>query len=251
MKKTAYNLEQQSFSEPVKKTKKVKRTKKPPVSVTIEEPAEHVMLDAMTAEEVEQIPETYQQMELEPEKARIINFHTDLNEETAGQIVSAMLNMHHNSRFHLIDEAGSQKIYHGTKPLDFYISTFGGSAVEMFGIHDLMVKLRDDMPIRTFGLGKVMSAGVLLLASGTPGHRYVGRHTRLMIHSLQAGYQGPMHELETEYEETHWLQKQYFRVLSEHTNMNQKFIKKLMDRHTNVYISAEEAIEYGIADEMM
>jgi len=251
MKKVVYNLEKKSFSEPEKKAKKVKKAKKQPKVVPTEEPVECVALNELTTEEVGQIPETYQQVEFEPEKPRIINFHTDLNEETAGQIVSAMLNMHHNSRFHLIDEAGSSKIYQGTKPLDFYISTFGGSAVEMFGIHDLMVKLRDEMPIRTFGLGKVMSAGVLLLASGTSGCRYVGRHTRLMIHSLQAGYQGPMHELETEYEETHWLQKQYFRVLSEHTNMSQKFIKKLMDRHTNVYISAEQAIEFGIADEMM
>jgi len=208
----------------------------------------------MTEEEIDEIPMSYQQVDTEPAKSRSINFHAELNEETAGQIVTGMLNLHNNSLFHLIDqdpEGTPEKVYYGNKPMKFYISTFGGSAVEMFGIHDLMINIREETPIHTYGIGKVMSAGVLLLASGTQGHRYIGRHTRLMIHSLQAGYQGPMHELETEYEETHWLQKQYFRVLSEHTNMSQKFIKKLMDRHTNVYISAEEAIEYGIADEMM
>ena len=96
-----------------------------------------------------------------------------------------------------------------------------------------------------------MSAGVLLLASGAEGCRFIGRNTRVMIHSLRAGHAGAMHELETEYEETKWLQDQYIQALSSVTNMNKRMIKKMMERKTNVYINAEQAIEYGIADKLL
>ena len=132
-----------------------------------------------------------------------------------------------------------------------YISTFGGNAADMFGIHDLMLSMRSATPIETVGLGKVMSAGVLLLASGAEGSRFIGKNTRVMIHSLRAGHAGAMHELETEYEETKWLQDQYIQALSSVTNMNKRMIKKMMERKTNVYINANQAIEYGIADRIL
>jgi len=72
-----------------------------------------------------------------------------------------------------------------------------------------------------------------------------------MIHSLRAGHAGAMHELETEYEETRWLQDQYIQALSKVTNMSKRMIKKMMERKTNVYINAEQAIEFGIADKIL
>ena len=60
-----------------------------------------------------------------------------------------------------------------------------------------------------------------------------------------------MHELETEYEETKWLQDQYVEALASVTNMNKRMIKKMMERKTNVYINAKQAIEYGIADRIL
>ena len=57
------------------------------------------------------------------------------------------------------------------KPVEFYINTYGGSADDMFGMYDIMRNIRDTTEIHTCGIGKVMSAGVLLLASGTKGKR--------------------------------------------------------------------------------
>lgn len=59
------------------------------------------------------------------------------------------------------------------KPIKFYISTYGGSADEMFAIYDMMSILKAKCEMETIGLGKVMSAGTLLLASGTKGKRKI------------------------------------------------------------------------------
>ncbi len=134
------------------------------------------------------------------------------------------------------------------QPIEFYISTYGGLATEMFAVYDTIRSLRDMSPIHTHGLGKVMSAGVLLLASGTKGERRIGKHCRVMIHGVVAGTHGHIADVENEFAETKFTQKMYIRALSEETNMTEKQIKKMIDRKTNVYIDAEEAVKLGIAD---
>lgn len=209
-----------------------------------------VDLADLSEEEILEIVPKLRNKELEDIKPRSINFCGDLNEEAAMQIMSSLIYLDRNNEKVLVDEETNTH-YVSVQPIEFYISTFGGNAADMFGIHDLMMCIRKDTPIQTVGLSKVMSAGVLLLASGTEGERYVGRNTRLMIHSLRAGYSGPMHELETEYEETKWLQTQYVDALSAATNMSKAYIRKLMGRKSNVYVNAEEAIELGIADRIL
>ena len=68
-------------------------------------------------------------------------------------------------------------------PMDFLVSTEGGSVQDMFAVYDCMRDIKKDCDIRTFGIGKVMSAGVLLLAAGTKGSRRVGKSCRLMLHA--------------------------------------------------------------------
>ena len=136
--------------------------------------------------------------------------------------------------------------------IDFYISTNGGSADEMFGMYDVMRFIKDEgvSSITTCGIGKVMSAGVLLLAAGTKGKRRVGKHCRIMIHSVIGGSTGPMHQLENEIAEVKKIQDTYIRALAEETNMTEKYLRSLLKRKTNIYLTAEEAVELGIADEV-
>lgn len=133
-------------------------------------------------------------------------------------------------------------------PIDFVISTNGGSASEMFAIYDIMRDIRSECPIHTFGIGKVMSAGVLLLAAGTKGQRKIGKHCRVMIHSVIAGNSGPMHALQNEMAETLETQRRYIHALKAETKLTDKQIKAFFDRHVDIYLSAEEAVKYGIAD---
>ena len=114
--------------------------------------------------------------------------------------------------------------YGGHGPIQFLISTHGGLASEMFAIYDVMRMARENTDIITLGLGKVMSAGVLLLA---------------------AGY---LPTLQNDLEELQRLEKGYIKVLSDETNMSKRYIKKLFDKKLDVFLSAEEAVELGIAD---
>ena len=238
---------------PKKKTTQKGREKKEEVDVLIEDAAlsmEVIDIEDLTVDEIREVVPTLVEVPMEKTNPRAINFCGDLNEESASAIISAMIYHNHNNNLVLVNQEKTKQ-YMAVKPMQFYISTFGGNAADMFGIHDLMLSMRAATPIETVGLGKVMSAGVLLLASGAEGCRFIGRNTRVMIHSLRAGHAGAMHELETEYEETKWLQDQYIQALSSVTNMNKRMIKKMMERKTNVYINAEQAIEYGIADKLL
>ena len=133
-------------------------------------------------------------------------------------------------------------------PIDFIISTNGGSASDMFAIFDVMREIRKECEIHTFGIGKVMSAGVLLLAAGTKGKRKIGKHCRVMIHSVIAGNSGPMFNLENEMKEVRETQRRYIEALKSETKMSVAQINKFFEKHVDIYLSAEEAVRLGIAD---
>ncbi len=135
------------------------------------------------------------------------------------------------------------------KPIEFHISTYGGCADDMFAIYDLMKKVQDlEQEIHTTGWGKVMSAGVLLLASGTKGKRQIGKNCRVMIHAVNAGNAGALHDLVNEMEAIQNIQEMYIDALVNETTMTKTQLKKLIEKKVNVYLSAEEAVELGIAD---
>jgi len=134
------------------------------------------------------------------------------------------------------------------EPIDFVISTHGGHAAEMFSVYDIIRDIKQRAPVHTKGVGKVMSAGVLLLASGTKGQRRIGKYCRVMIHGVIAGQSGYIGDMEHEFKETKYIQKMYIKALAEETNMTPNYIKRLMGRKTNVYLDAEEAVKLGIAD---
>ena len=187
----------------------------------------------------------------------------DITEESSNEVTFSLLLLHEKqSTDYLTTILGmneeqvnslSEQDLNELRPnIDFYISTNGGSADEMFGMYDVMRFIKDSgsCTITTCGIGKVMSAGVLLLAAGTKGKRRVGKHCRIMLHSVIGGSTGPMHQLENEFAEVKKIQDAYIKALVEETNMTEKDLRKLLKRKTNVYLSAEEAVELGIADEV-
>ena len=71
-----------------------------------------------------------------------------------------------------------------------------------------------------------------------------------MIHSVIGGTHGPMHNLENEMDEIRWIQEKYIETLVAETDMTKRMVKKMLDRKVNIYLTAEQAVEYGIADEV-
>ena len=118
----------------------------------------------------------------------------------------------------------------------------------MFALYDIMRTVRQETEIHTLGLGKVMSAGVLLLAGGTKGKRRIAKNCRVMIHSVAAGNAGALHDLTNELEAIQDLQDMYTSCLAAETNMTEGDIKEMLNRNVNVYLSATEAVQLGIAD---
>jgi len=141
--------------------------------------------------------------------------------------------------------------YTGGDLMQFIISTHGGLVSEMFAVYDIMRVCREETVITTLGLGKVMSAGVLLLAAGTKGVRQVGANCQIMIHSLRAEQGGYISTMENDLDHLKELEERYIKILSQETNMSKKYIRKLFDKKVDVFLTAEEAVELGIADEII
>jgi ATP-dependent Clp protease protease subunit len=177
---------------------------------------------------------------------RTIGLFGDVDEEKAGELIYGMIALKEAGKY---EHEKTKKTLH--EPFQFYLSTNGGSANDMFAIYDVMRQIRNECAIETVGLGKVMSAGVLLLAAGTRGKRKIGKNCRVMIHSVLAGQEGPLHNLENEMNEIRWTQERYIAALIAETKMSQSTINKLLQKHVNIYLSAEEAVKYGIADEVI
>jgi ATP-dependent Clp protease, protease subunit len=185
-------------------------------------------------------------MALEKPEMRATAIYGNINEERCAEAIYSMLALDLTGTY--IQKTEDPEEEPLANPIEFYISTYGGQATEMFAVYDTMRDIRERVPIHTKGLGKVMSAGVLLLAAGTKGKRKIGRNCRVMIHGVVAGSHGHIADIENEFSETKHTQKMYIKAMAEETDMTEKYIKKLMERKTNVYLDAEEAVSLGIAD---
>jgi len=184
------------------------------------------------------------------EHFRTITLFGDLEEESVANVCNGFLYLRDNCVEEVpVDSKkpdGEQKKV--PRKIEFCISTWGGDALGMFAIYDLMRVVREKCDIETFGIGKVMSAGILLLAAGTKGKRKIGKHTRLMFHSVRGGHYGSLHSLENEMKETRWIQEQLTDALISETSLTKKQLKKMLNKRVDLYLNAEEAIKFGIAD---
>ena len=187
-----------------------------------------------------------QLMEAEPE-SRTILFHGELNEEKSSEIIAGIIGL-------TKIKPPKKDLKEGELPYDpmtIYVSTYGGNADEMFGIFDLLQEAQKKCVVETIGNGKVMSAGTLVLAGGTKGHRKIHKNCRVMLHQVSAGAVGPLFNIASEVEEIQQLQDKYIKCLVSCTNLSKRKLKSLLNERVNVYLTAEEAVEYGLADEII
>ena len=177
-------------------------------------------------------------------ESRTMLLQGEVNEEKAGEIITGFLA--------LADlKPPKEDLKEGEMPYDpitMYVSTYGGSADEMFAIFDIMNYCKKSCHIETIGIGKVMSAGTLILAAGTKGKRKISKNCRVMLHQVSAGAFGPLFNMTTEIDAIQKLQDQYIEAMSSCTNLSKRKLKSLLNERVNVYLTAEEAVEYGLAD---
>jgi len=220
-----------------KKTKKEETVEEEVVELTDEEL--HQELTALLEQAMGQ--------QQEESDLRVAQLYGDVEEKMAADLISAFLILRESGKYKLLEEGKTEPIT-AYKPFELIISTPGGTAVDMFSIYDMMRQIQDDCEIHTYGLGRVMSAGVILLAAGTKGKRKIGANCRVMIHSVIGGHHVSIENLENEMEEVRWIQQQYNKALCDETHLTPKLLKRLLSKNVNVYLTAQEAVDYGIAD---
>ena len=185
---------------------------------------------------------------------RTINLYGDINERVGADVVAALLYLENSSHMEMPEHPDNTEEMPiiVARSIAMLVSTHGGTASDMFSILDVMDMIKErTCDIETIGIGKVMSAGVPILAAGTPGKRAVGRNCRIMLHNVMAGTGGTIFSMENELEEIKWIQERYIETLANYTKLTPTKIKKLLKTQKDVYISAEEAIKMGIADHII
>lgn len=167
-------------------------------------------------------------------KDRIIFLGGQVDDATANLIIAQLL--------FLSNEDSKSDIH-------FYINSPGGSVTAGLAIYDTMKFLR--CPVSTYCIGQAASMGAVLFAGGTEGKRYMLPNGRVLLHQpLIAGVmQGTAMDLEIEAKEILRLRERLYKILSSHTGKTPEKIEKDCDR--NLWLEAEEALEYGLADKIL
>ena len=133
------------------------------------------------------------------------------------------------------------------KDINIYIKSPGGDVLALMAMYDTMQFVKPD--IMTICFGQAASAAAVLLAAGTPGKRLALPHARVLIHQPYAGAQGQATDIELAAREILRIRSLLEEVLSFHTGQTQEKIHRDTDR--DFVMSAEEAKDYGIIDEVI
>ena len=131
--------------------------------------------------------------------------------------------------------------------ISLYLNTPGGSVSEGLGIYDTMQIITPD--VATICTGMAASMGSVLLCAGTKGKRSALPHSRVMIHQPLGGVKGQAEDILIEAREIEKCRKELFGIISEHSG--QPFDKVFADGDRNYWMTAQEALEYGMIDQIM
>jgi ATP-dependent Clp protease, protease subunit len=133
------------------------------------------------------------------------------------------------------------------REINMYINSPGGSVTAGLAIYDTMQFVKP--PVSTLCVGQAASMAAVLLAAGAKGKRYSLPHSRIMIHQLSGGFEGQAADIDIQAREALRLRDLLNHILSNHTGQAVKKVEKDTDRDN--FLSAKEAVEYGLIDEVI
>ncbi len=165
-------------------------------------------------------------------KERIIFLGDEVNSHTAGLVVAQIL---------FLEAEDPEKDIH------FYIDSPGGSVTDGMAIYDTMQYVKCD--VSTICIGMAASMGAFLLAGGAKGKRMILPNAEVMIHQPSGGTQGQATEIQIAAEHIIWTKKKLNEILA--ANTGQPVEKVAEDTERDNWLSAEEALEYGIVDRII
>ena len=165
-------------------------------------------------------------------KERIIFLGDEVNQVTANLIVAQLL--------FLQAENSSKDIF-------LYINSPGGSVYDALAIYDTMKFVKND--VQTYGIGVQASAAAFLLSSGTKGKRFLLPNSTVMIHQPSSGTRGKVTDQEIDLQESLRLKRLLESIMAVNTGQKPEIIHHDMER--DKWLSASEAVEYGLADKII
>ncbi len=165
-------------------------------------------------------------------KERIIFLGTEINDTVSNLVIAQLL-------FLQSEDAD--------KDISIYINSPGGVVTAGMAIYDTMQFLK--CPITTYCVGQAASMGAVLLAAGTKGKRFALPNSRIMIHQPLGGAQGQATDIEIQTNEILRMKKNLNEILAHHTGQPVETLEKDTDR--DFFLSAEEAVKYGLVDEVV
>jgi ATP-dependent Clp protease protease subunit len=133
------------------------------------------------------------------------------------------------------------------KDINLYINSPGGDITALFAIYDTMQYIKPD--VSTIVMGQAASAAAVLLLAGTKGKRYALPHSRVLLHQPHGGAQGQAVDIEIQAKEIIRYRELLDLLISEHTGQSLEKVSKDTDR--DYILTAEEAVEYGVVDEVI
>tara|TARA_B100000315_G_C14299732_1_gene461282 strand:+ start:80 stop:688 length:609 start_codon:yes stop_codon:yes gene_type:complete len=165
-------------------------------------------------------------------KDRIIFIGTPIDDNIANVVIAQML-------FLQMEDVN--------KDISLYVNTPGGSITAGLAIYDTMQFVKCD--VSTYCVGQAASLGALLLCAGTKGKRFALPNSRIMIHQPWGGVQGTAEDISIQTNEILRLRSKVNEILSVHTGKPVEKVKEDTDR--DYFMSADEARDYGILDEVV
>lgn len=165
-------------------------------------------------------------------KDRIIFIGTPIDDNVASLVIAQMLFLQSEDP---------------NKDINLYINSPGGSVTAGLAIYDTMLYVTPD--VVTICMGLAASMAQVLLCAGTPGKRYALSHSRILMHQPTGGTQGQSTDIEIYTREMLRIRDTLYEIIAKHTNKDIEKIRKDADR--DFYMSAEEALEYGIIDKIL
>ena len=163
---------------------------------------------------------------------RIIFLGTEINDYTANVLQAQML---------YLDSVDSGK------DISVYLNSPGGSVYAGLGIYDTMQFISSD--VQTICTGMAASMAAVLLVAGKEGKRSALPHSRIMIHQPMGGAQGQASDIEITAREIQKLKKELYTIIANHSH--QTFDKVWADSDRDYWMTAEEAKEYGMIDQVL
>jgi ATP-dependent Clp protease protease subunit len=133
------------------------------------------------------------------------------------------------------------------KDINLYVNSPGGDITSLFAIYDTMQYIKPD--VSTICMGQAASAAAVLVLAGTKGKRYALPHSRILLHQPHGGAQGQAVDIEIQAKEITRDRKLLEELIAEHTGQSLEKVSKDTDR--DYILTAEEAVEYGVVDEVI